>query len=83
MLREESRGNVAGDGEAAREAGGADTSNCDPASTGVYVNHVILYVKYITRSPSFTQSSLSWSAQLIIHLVFRGRSKSRKCTNKR
>ena len=54
MLRDESRGDVAGYGETAREAGGADTSNCDPASTGVYVNHVILYVKYITRSSSFT-----------------------------
>lgn len=46
MLREKSSTDVAGDGETAGEAGGADTSNCDPASTGVNVNHVILYVKY-------------------------------------
>ena len=45
MVGEESRGDIAGDGEAAGEAGGADTSNCDPASTGVHVDHVILYVK--------------------------------------
>ena len=53
MVGEESRGDVAGDGEAAGEAGGADTSDCDPASAGVHVNHVILYVFKHTPSPLY------------------------------
>ena len=38
MVGEESRGDVARDGEAAGQARGADTRNCDPAPAGVNVN---------------------------------------------
>ena len=47
MVGEESRGDVARDGEAAGQARGADTRNCDPAPAGVNMNHIILFKKYI------------------------------------
>ena len=73
VVGEEDRSNVAGDGEAAGEASGADTSHRNPASASVYVDNVILHKVYAINH---RKKSL-----VTTNLVFRGWPESRECAN--